>query len=328
METTLAKLLTVGLVSIKPWPGSHWATYKDSINAQLYQGEPPTSAKYALAFGFDVKDFMDKISKDVGIDVHRPDKTKCEIDTDCKFFNDDRVCAIRTGHHSGYWIPTWWGICHAWSSAAILEQEPKCPVTYNNITFSPLELKGLLLYIYNDRTLSTVSAGVRFNGDDDTDVKDEYGSSESFAFRDMNPGLVHIVLANIVGKLGKSVIMDVTAGSRVHNQPYPWNANVKSIVYMKTRLTWVAETSDEGPLLSKGKADIYTEGYVLIYLLEMDGAGKIIGGEWLFDSKNPHPDFMYIPTSKLPADLVRPKGMRHADVSMLLEKSVACSDTQ
>ncbi|CAI5737349.1 unnamed protein product [Peronospora farinosa] len=219
METTLAKLLTVGLVSIKPWPGSHWATYKDSINAQLYQGEPPTSAKYALAFGFDVKDFMDKISKDVGIDVHRPDKTKCEIDTDCKFFNDDRVCAIRTGHHSGYWIPTWWGICHAWSSAAILEQEPKCPVTYNNITFSPLELKGLLLYIYNDRTLSTVSAGVRFNGDDDTDVKDEYGSSESFAFRDMNPGLVHIVLANIVGKLGKSVIMDVTAGSRVHNQP-------------------------------------------------------------------------------------------------------------
>ncbi|KAL4101716.1 hypothetical protein PRIC1_005464 [Phytophthora ramorum] len=45
------------------------------------------------------------------------------------------------------------------------------------------------------------------------------------------------------------------------------------------RLSWIFR--DDGPLVSSGS---YTTGAYYYYLLEMDDAGAIIDGEWVYDS--------------------------------------------
>ncbi|KAL3660854.1 hypothetical protein V7S43_014256 [Phytophthora oleae] len=350
MEMTLKNLPTEGVHKPSPWPGPYWPTYQDGINVQWSQGEASPAEKYATAFGKDVTDFMDKVSADNGIDSMSK-RTKCSSDSDCSNLTDGSACAIRAGKSSGYCIPTWYGICHAWTPASILEAEPNCPVTHNGVTFHPMDLKALISDIYDGASVSTVFTGTRFNGG--TDSTDEYGRHSSDAYRDLNPAYFHITAANLLGSLNATFVADVTAGSEVWNQPvrgfkvyeqtemsleeaaqtfygletYPWNAAAKSIVYVKTRLSWIFETYTDGGLVSSGQVDKFTTGAYYTYLLEMDDAGVIIGGEWVYDSDADHPDFIWFPKAKPAADTVTSVGLSYADVSMLLAKSVACSDS-
>jgi hypothetical protein len=47
----------------------------------------------------------------------------------------------------GACIPPFSGSCHLWSSAAILEEEPRCGVKYNGVYFSIADLKVLMVRI-------------------------------------------------------------------------------------------------------------------------------------------------------------------------------------
>ncbi|KAF1785698.1 Transglutaminase elicitor [Phytophthora cactorum] len=319
MEMTLKDLPTQGVFTPAPWAAPYWPTYQDSINVVWSEGQPSPAEKYAKAFGLDVKDFMDKVSKDNGVDSQSK-RTKCSSDNDCASRTDGSKCAIREGNSSGYCIPTWFGICHAWAPAAIIEAEPNCPVTHNGVTFQPLDIKGLISDVYDGAKVSTVFTGARYNGGDDG--TDEYGRHTNNAYRDMNPAYFHIAAANLLGKLKHSFVVDVTAGAEVWNQPvrgfkvyeqtamsleeaaqtfygleeYPWNAAAKSIVYVKSRLSWIFET--------------YADG-----------------GLWVYNSDSDHPDFLWFAKAKPAADTVTSIGLSYADVSMLLEKSVACSDS-
>ncbi|KAG1698000.1 hypothetical protein DVH05_015484 [Phytophthora capsici] len=350
MEMILKNLPTKGVHTPSPWPGPYWPTYQDGINVQWSEGEASPAEKYATAFGLDVTEFMDKVSADNGIDSMSK-RTKCSSDNDCSNLTDGSACAIRAGKSSGYCIPTWYGICHAWTPASILEAEPNCPVTHNGVTFHPMDLKALISDIYDGASISTVFTGTRFNGG--ADSTDEYGRHSNAAYRDLNPAFFHITTANLLGSLNATFVADVTAGSEVWNQPvrgfkvyeqtemsleeaaqtfyglekYPWNAAAKSIVYVKTRLSWIFETYTDGGLVSSGQVDKFTTGAYYTYLLEMDDAGSIIGGEWVYNSDADHPDFIWFPKAKPAADTVTSIGLSYADVSMLLEKSVACSDS-
>ncbi|KAG3153746.1 hypothetical protein PI126_g9923 [Phytophthora idaei] len=350
MEMTLKDLPTQGVFTPAPWAAPYWPTYQDSINVVWSEGQPSPAEKYAKAFGLDVKDFMDKVSKDNGVDSQSK-RTKCSSDNDCASRTDGSKCAIREGNSSGYCIPTWFGICHAWAPAAIIEAEPTCPVTHNGVTFQPLDIKGLISDVYDGAKVSTVFTGARYNGGGDG--TDEYGRHTNNAYRDMNPAYFHIAAANLLGKLKHSFVVDVTAGTEVWNQPvrgfkvyeqtamsleeaaqtfygleeYPWNAAAKSIVYVKSRLSWIFETYADGGLVSSGEIDRYTTGQYYYYLLELDDAGEIVGGEWVYNSDSDHPDFLWFAKAKPAADTVTSIGLSYADVSMLLEKSVACSDS-
>ncbi|EGZ11253.1 hypothetical protein PHYSODRAFT_520208 [Phytophthora sojae] len=350
MEMELKNLPTEGVHTPSPWPGPYWPTYQDGINVQWSQGQPSAAEKYAKAFGKDVKTFMDAVSKKNGIDSQSGRK-KCSSDDDCSTLTDGSECAIRAGKSSGYCIPTWYGICHAWTPASILEAEPNCPVKHNGVTFHPMDLKALISDIYDGASVGTVFTGSRFNGGADT--PDEYGRHSNAAYRDLNPAFFHIAAANMLGKLNATFVADVTAGAEVWNQPvrgfkvyeqtemsteeaaqtfyglktYPWNAAAKSITYVKTRLSWIFETYTDGGLVSSGQVDQFTTGAYYTYLLEMDDAGNIIGGEWVYDSDENHPDFLWFPKAKPAADTVTSVGLSYADVSMLLAKSAACSDS-
>jgi len=349
MELNLKSLPTVAVHTPSPWAGPYWPTYQDGINVEWNQGQPSAAEKYATAFGLDVTDFMNKVSKDNGIDS-QSSRTKCSSDSDCASRTDGSACAIRTGKSSGYCIPTWFGICHAWAPAAILEAEPNCPVTHNGVTFQPMDLKALISDIYDGAKISTVFTGARYNGGDDG--ADEYGRHTNDAYRDLNPAYFHIASANLLGKLNATFVADVDAAAEVWNQPvrgfkvyeqtemsleeaaqtfygleeYPWNAAAKSVVYIKSRLSWIYETYTDGGLVSSGQINQFTTGKYYYYLLELDDAGEIIGGEWVYGSDSDHPDFLWLPKAKPAADTVTSIGLSYADVSMLLEKAVACTD--
>ncbi|KAG2768949.1 hypothetical protein JG687_00017063 [Phytophthora cactorum] len=348
MEMTLKDLPTQGVHTPSPWAGPYWPTYQDSINVEWSQGQPSPAEKYAKAFGKDVTAFMDAVSKKNGIDS-QSGRTKCTSNNDCSTLTDGSECAIRAGKTSGYCIPTWFGICHAWAPAAILEAEPNCPVTYNGVTFQPMDLKALISSVYDGARVATVFTGARFNGG--SDPTDEYGRHSNNAYRDLNPAYFHIATANIIGKLNSTYVADVTAGAEVWNQPvrgfkvyeqtkmslkkaaqtfyglqkYPWNSAAKSIVYVKSRLSWIFETYTDGGLVSSGAINQYTTGQYYYYLLELDSAGEIIGGEWVYGSDDDHPDFLWLPKAKPAADTVTSIGLSYADVSMLLQKAVSCS---
>ncbi|GMF24972.1 unnamed protein product [Phytophthora lilii] len=347
MEMTLKNLPTVGAITPSPWAGPYWPTYQDSINVVWKQGQPSPAEKYAKAFGKDVATLMNKVSAKNGIDS-QSSRRKCTSQNDCASLTDGSACAIRAGKTSGYCIPTWFGICHAWSPAAILETEPRCPVTHNGVTFQPMDLKALVSSVYDGAGVATVFTGARYNGDSDT--LDEYGRHSNNAYRDLNPAFFHIAAANMLGKLKRTFVVDVTAGSQVWNQPargfkvyeqttmtpkkaaqtfyglqtYPWNSAAVSIVYVKSRLTWIFETYTDGGLVSSGQINKFTTGNYYYYLLELDAAGKIIGGEWVYDSEDDHPDFLWFPKAKPVDTTVTSTGLSYADVSMLLKKATTC----
>ncbi|KAG2787419.1 hypothetical protein JG687_00018830 [Phytophthora cactorum] len=345
MERKLKNLPTSAIQHPSPWNGPSWLTYQDGINYEWKKGQPSPAEKYATAFGLDVKDFMDKVSAQSGIDSQKNFSTSCTSDSDC----DYTMCAIRTNATSGYCIEAWYGLSHALAPASVLEKEPVCPVTFNGVIFHPIDIKGLITDIYDDVDVSTVFTGSRYNGGNGS--IDAYGRSSDYRYRDVNPGFFHIAATNLLGKLNHTFIIDRNPDYIIWNQPvygfdvyeqtnmalneatqtlyhletYPWNDNATSIVHIKSNLMWNNATDGDDSY-----ADLVVprdSGISYEYLLELNEAEEIIGGEWLNASINNHPDFLWFPTGKPAVDTVTGSGLSYAKVTMLLEKAAACSDS-
>ncbi|EEY60772.1 glycoprotein elicitor-like protein [Phytophthora infestans T30-4] len=274
-----------GQAPMTPWASSYWPTYQDSINHVWKTGEASASEKYAKA-------------------------PVCTTSSDCTSRKDGSVCAKRDGMSSGYCIPAWLGICHAWAPAAILEPEPQCDVTKNGVTFHVMDIKGLLTSLYDGASIKTVFTGARFNGSDSPANKDQYGRFTDASRRDLGAGFFHIAITNIMAKHNQPFVVDVTSGAEVWNQPvrsfkvqnmdlvdthvasmryfgvpsYPFSDKMVHLAYVKTSFSWVVESYKDGPLL--------------------DADYNIIGGEWFNED---HPDFFY------------------ANVQELLKMSLSCN---
>ncbi|KAG3152494.1 hypothetical protein PI124_g11965 [Phytophthora idaei] len=332
-----------------PWPSSYWPTFQDSINHVWKSGEACASEKYAKAYGLDVTDFKDKVSASNGIDSIKNGKS-CRTKGDC---NGSGECAMRDGASAGICIPSWYGLCHAWAPAALLEQEPKCNVELNGVNFHVFDIKALLTEVYDGAEISTVFTGARFNGPDNAADVDQFGRFTKPARRDLGAGFFHIAISNIMGKHKTSFIMDVAADSEVWNQPvwsynvqtmeivdtteackkyfgttsYPFNSGMVHLAYVKTTVTWAVEAYIDGSLVSTGKMGQFAVSNDYEYLLELDADSNIIGGEWVGDSMVDHPDFLWLPTGKPDISIVTSVGLSYADVQELLELSLACNST-
>ncbi|KAF4028393.1 Transglutaminase elicitor [Phytophthora infestans] len=344
MEMKLSNLPSSATYSPSPWNSLLWHTYNDSINYQWSEGQPSATEKYATAFGLDVKTLMDSVSISSGVDSMNY-SIVCTSDSDCD--TPWEHCGIRAEASSGYCIDAAYGLSHAWAPASVLEKEPKCPVTFSGVTFEPLDIKALLMRIYDTASISTVFTGVRYSGGNFS--VDNHGRNEDPAYRDLNPGFFHIAATNILGKHKATFIVDRYASYEVWNQPvdgftvheqkvmtpeeaaqtfyrlqtYPWNEAAKSIVHVKSSLSWSNATFAG----RRSEVDEQTgTGADYEYLLEMDDVDQIIGGEWLNKSNDEHPDFLWFPERKPALDTVTDTGLSYANVVMLLEKSAACAN--
>ncbi len=415
---TFATLPTSGKAARTPWTGSYWPTYQDSINMRWAGASSQSAAKkYELAFK--KTGVEDAVSEHSGIDSLAG--KACSSDAECAA-DKGSVCARRAGASAGTCSETWFGICHAWAPAAILEDEPRKPVTYNGVEFKVNDLKALMSLSY------TADLEVKFMSlrcDDAASAGDVTGKA---ACKDTNPGSFHVVVANLLGVQSRSFVEDRTYDYEVWNQPvrgykltknaaltglqanrllgagkqvssvdragtvaaaawtqvhnlavtpgqtlrvrmtgtgdadlyvrwngqptastytcrpylegtdelcdlvapadaktayiavngyaasskysvnvtvidaapskYAYNDQAASLRQIQMELTWIGESPSTTDGNLSASIDQYTQKDIYDYVLELDAAGKIVGGEWIGASRQNHPDFLWLPVKK------------------------------
>ncbi len=324
LDYTFDTLPLQGEAANVPWAGSYWPTYQDNINYQWAGSQSSSPAKkYELAFGG--TNVEDKVSANHGIDGMRSQKV-CKETSECNSAKSE-TCAKRTGKEEGRCIPTWWGICHAWTPAAILLPEPKLPVVRNGVTFEVADLKALGSLVFNSTRTKFVS--LRCNKDSSTIRLDEYGRpiEGDRECRDTNAGTYHVLLANYLGKMRQAFAEDRIDDLEVWNQPlrgykvtesrevsgdeanrlvgvtsspdagtvaYKFNSSAVRFVSVRLEVRYITEASASSGYVGNN-IDWYTRTDRYQYVLELDRQGKIIGGEWVGSSKSNHPDFLWLP---------------------------------
>jgi hypothetical protein len=356
--TQLADLPDAGEADQVPWAGNYWPTYKDSLNHK-WEGasSTPPSTKYAQAFGR--TGLEDRISAEYGIDSRSHD-TECTETTQCDT-DKGETCAKRDGADSGYCIETWFGICHAWAPASVMEKEPEQAVTHNGVEFKVNDIKALISLSYDG------GANVKFmslrcdesaSGPDAMEM-DDLGNPVPDECADTNPGSFHIAVSNLLGIQKVSFIEDRTFDYEVWNQPvrsyavtrndlvsasaanallglpgstYTPNADAATLRHVEMDLSYITEShaDTDGNLAST--IDTYTVTDHYTYILEIDAAGDIIGGEWVGASKTNHPDFLWLVTDKADTELANDgtpdSGVKWTDVQMLLEQSLVSEESE
>ncbi|MEM4292870.1 MAG: pre-peptidase C-terminal domain-containing protein, partial [Thermoplasmata archaeon] len=176
--------------------------------------------------------------------------------------------------NADYWV----GHCHAWSAAAILEDEPTRPVTRNGVTFYVGNLKALL-------TEAHFSDPVEFN----IGVKN-------------NAKQFHITLLKWIGTLRKPIVADISQTAEVWNHPlYKYSMSVtvdaqdSSIRHYVTTVTYVSDGVNPDYV---GHLD-FTKTYY--YYLKFQN-GDIVGWGWEGESagngSTARPDFFWRPAGQ------------------------------
>jgi hypothetical protein len=93
-------------------------------------------------------------------------------------------------------------------------------------------------------------------------------------------------------------------GGAARCRTYRFNENATRFARVKTRYWMILATSSRAQLLLPASSrSIPLREAELHYVLEMDGAGRILGGEWIRDPAVPlglgnkalHPDFLWLP---------------------------------
>ncbi len=219
------------------WAASYWPVYQDGINNR-WQGKDILSPaeKYDKAFnGWEPDaDFMD---------LKPFDLETCEFDE--AYYEQLGQAATHVTHNNGNYrahngidddgdgvddkdecqehgdvtdydgIETWFGICHAWAPAAVLEDEPLKAVEHNGVRFETSDLKGLLIQQY-DRT-SAYMMGGRCN--ENELERDETGRVIKEECRDLNAGSWHVSITNLLGKDKRPYVIERTTNYEIWNQP-------------------------------------------------------------------------------------------------------------
>jgi hypothetical protein len=343
LQYGLSALPRSGQSDVVPWAGTYWPAYLDSINYRWNGASTDSPAKkYEKAFG--LSGVEDAVSAQFGVDAWSY-RTACTQSSNCR---SSEACAKRAGASSGYCIPTWFGVCHAWAAASMLLPEPRFPVTVNGVTFKVNDIKALVTIVHDKVNLRFVSG--RCNDNASAIAWDSNGRPASAVCRDTNPGTFHVLLANYLGILRKTFLYDRIFDNEVWNQPirsfqvvemnevsaseanrlitgapasgYLFNPNAASFYSVVTDVRYINESAPWTDGNLSASIDFYTHTDRLSYVLELDASGKIIGGEWVGDSKRLHPDFVWLPLG--PRDQAVASGLIRVDqVKQLLDQSVA-----
>jgi hypothetical protein len=326
------ELPTTGLAERMPWPGSYWPAYLDGINYRWAGPNTRSPAeKYALAFG--KTGVEDAVSAHSGVDSLPT--AACRDESDCE---EGEVCARRRGEERGRCAPIWTGICHAWAPAALLEREPRWPVTYRGVRFEINDLKALISMAYTEGLSARV---VSLRCDEDGSEHDLDDLDEC---RDTNPGTFHVAVANLLGLRRTAFIHDRTYDAEVWNFPvvayrvardeplsptaanlllgaegsdYTANDRAVELRRLQTELVWVSASPGEIDGVLSPYLEYFTFLDVYDYIVELDKDGEIIGGEWLGDSRVRHPDFLWIPVEKY--DVTIAGEIEYDDVEHLMQ---------
>lgn len=204
---------------------------------------------------------------------------------------------------------SWEGSCHGWSPAALAFNEPH-PVTLKSphgakltVPFGSSDIKGLLAFLEGNPENPNFQL-----------MAGEHCTRQSPAgCRDVNPGTLHIVMANEIALFKRGFIIDRDPGEQVWNQPvWGYKSTIRKDskgaspgaapgtvreVTIQTALYYADESAPSWEA-TNGTSGQQNSQMILNYRLEL-GAGAdpgsddddvILGGTWL---DNNHPDWVW-----------------------------------
>ena len=167
--------------------------------------------------------------------------------------------------------PDWHGHCNGRTAASIRHAEPQTSVTRNGVVFSPADIKALLADIY------MYSATSFLGGVDYT----------------INPGTLHVVLANWIGRGSHPVAMETTLGPVAFNHPiyaFETSASKRSERQwdVTLRAIYATSTNQEYNRSPRNHKTMHFH-----YVLDLDADAKIVGGRYYPDSARI--DMLWVP---------------------------------
>lgn len=200
----------------------------------------------------------------------------------------------------------WTGYCHGWAPASMQYDEPH-PVTVTNpdgidVAFGSADLKALLTYYVGVVLPSSYGAGSLPFRTGAVGIGTRCGNNrvDNPACHDTNPGALHVVMANRLGLQGQGLVLDVDAGYQTWNQPlYSYRSEILTTRapsagaaetavrehILASELTWGMEIQPMWePVLGTPHQELKT--VELLYTVELDAAGEVVGGQWVFDDGN------------------------------------------
>jgi hypothetical protein len=228
-----------------------------------------------------------------------------------------------------YIVANWEGICHGWAPASGVVPKPEKTVIVTlpdgrKMPFYAEDIKGLISLTWANSLIqdNVISEGLRCKRRDP--ARDKYGRfydniSENGEYfprcADVHPAVMHVALANVTGKQGRSLVFDKNPKIAVSNQPLvgyefkyfhpdtgedlpireavvdyssyqemdPFKTarhpDIKYIVGVESTITYADWTMVKKPDDSDYLKD-ETDEMVSLYDLELDDSGNIIGGQW------------------------------------------------
>lgn len=334
LEYRIRELPMEGRAEGTTWAASYWPTLQGSSNYR-WQGESVLSPleKFDAAFNDWTPaegEYLTDVPKDCGPDAQTEynqyrewlgpaARWQSSAQGRDRMYdgrdNDDDMKVDECDHDDHDGIQSWWGLCHAWAPAAILEPEPLRAVEMNGQRFEVSDIKALIMTVY-DGTESLFLGG-RCNAMEFE--RDEHYRITMEECRDVNAGAWHVVVTNFLGINQRAFVEDRTAGFEVWNQPlvayqvtefeertleqalgvlgvegesYPFNDRAEKFYEVKMTTDYLVEGHQSTEPLGE---DGYIRHDRYHYILEVDGNGKIIGGEWATSSRDSHPDFLWVP---------------------------------
>jgi hypothetical protein len=185
----------------------------------------------------------------------------------------------------------------------------------------------------------TVAAGqsysVKLTGTGDADLFVKFGAQPTSAKYDCRPyasgsaeecsgavpaGATQLFVSVNSYGASSTFSLAVTVGGAVPAK-YVFNSAASKLVVVKTEVDYISESSPEADGYLTPSIDSYTRTDSYDYVLELNAAGAIVGGEWIAGSKQTHPDFLWLPTGVAATSVAGGK-ISYANVKALMDESI------
>lgn len=337
----LSALPMQGRVKEDPWPETYWPSRDDSYNVRWLDDQFSPLEKYDLAFNGWIPPY--------GFEHLRPlTPENCESGTwDPEYYEALGPAAKAWSELRGNYkarngldddgdglvdecddmdgIEQWWGTCHAWVPASILEKEPLEAVEYHGVRFEVSDIKALLMLTYD----SSLQIAVGDRCLEENPKRDLNGRIINTDCRNINAGTFHVLISNLIGVMGRSLGEDRMNHAEVWNHPlvsyqvlerhelsreeasvllgqyaggsYYFNEEATHFVSFKTRVEYLTESDPSQDPWRWNLAE-WTRADTYHYVLELNDHGAVIGGEWIAQRDDQgqwlnydRPDYLWLP---------------------------------
>jgi four helix bundle protein len=170
--------------------------------------------------------------------------------------------------------PHWYGLCHAWSSAAVTE----------NIDFKPSSYENIIFYVGDKKGLITACHG--------SDIKEIASASE--------PQVFHQWLLYYIKDNGLAFVGELEPSEEFWSYPiYRYSMEITengSRMSVSCRIWYADDFVDPDFQGTKALSKVYT------YDLYLNEEGEITSGEWTGQSSYDHPGLIWRPISPVPTN--------------------------